>query len=69
MCNEGIKPEYAKPFKFCLKPEEGVWAEDIVLAKDIQKFFLTDLPLWVAILELLELCGDVLIRDVNLQFQ
>ena len=55
--------------KFCLKPEEGVWAEDIVLAKDIQKFFLTDLPLWVTILELLELCGDVLIRDVNLQFQ
>ena len=65
----GIKPEYAKPFKFCLKPEEGVWAEDVVLAEDFQKFLLADLPLWIAILELPELCGDVLIRDVNLQFQ
>ena len=69
MYNVGIKQEYAKPFKFCLKPEERVWAEDVVLAEDFQKFLLADLPLWIAILELLELCGDVLIRDVNLQFQ
>ena len=36
-------------------PEQGVWAEDDIIAEYLQKLFLINFPLWITVLKIPEL--------------